>query len=269
MMISTHGHGILAEFPRGLGISKRRHQRATAALQSPPCCSHACRSDQPSPRRGHACDASRRARRSRVRRPSLRTTSAPPAETLPDEGLLSILGNSSAARRPAASQPLGGSLATRLAREAGLDRPTQSREMIESERRSQFQRQIYRKWQPGDVYSPSDLSGAEQKKWKQGRKKPQSDAFDQLGINPIQEYKVRCRYHVCGSKLTEQLQNFTIMSEYMTETGRIKHSRDTGLRPKNQRKIAKAIRRAIGLGLMPSVHRHPLVMRKSAPSRFM
>jgi small subunit ribosomal protein S18 len=55
----------------------------------------------------------------------------------------------------------------------------------------------------------------------------------------------------------------------MTETGRIKHSKDTGLRPKNQRKIAKAIRRAIGLGLMPSVHRHPLVMRKSAPSRFM
>jgi small subunit ribosomal protein S18 len=70
-------------------------------------------------------------------------------------------------------------------------------------------------------------------------------------------------------EITDELQNFTIMSEYMTETGRIKHSRDTGLRPKNQRKIAKAIRRAIGLGLMPSVHRHPLVMRKSAPSRFM
>ena len=58
------------------------------------------------------------------------------------------------------------------------------------------------------------------------------------------------------------------MSEYMTEMGRIKHSRETGLRPKNQRKIAKAIRRAIGLGLMPSVHRHPLALKYSPPSRF-
>ncbi|KAF2027885.1 ribosomal protein S18 [Setomelanomma holmii] len=169
-----------------------------------------------------------------------------------DDALLSILGGSSAARGPSPTQRAGGSLATRLAREAGLDRPTQTREMLESERRSQFQRQIYRKWQPGDVYSPQDLSGTEQKKWKTGRKKPQSDAFDVLGINPVQEYK-----------------NFTMMSEYMTETGRIKHSNDTGLRPKNQRKIAKAIRRAIGLGLMPSVHRHPLVLKKSSPTRFL
>ncbi|KAH7081534.1 ribosomal protein S18 [Paraphoma chrysanthemicola] len=169
-----------------------------------------------------------------------------------DDALLSILGGSSAARSPSSTARAGGSLATRLAREAGLDRPTQTREMLESEKRSQFQRQIYRKWQPGDVYSPQDLSGAEQKKWKTGRKKPQSDAFDVLGINPILEYK-----------------NFTIMSEYMTETGRVKHSKDTGLRPKNQRKIAKAIRRAIGLGLMPSVHRHPLVLKKSSPTRFL
>lgn len=59
------------------------------------------------------------------------------------------------------------------------------------------------------------------------------------------------------------------MSEYMTEMGRIKHSKVTGLRPVNQRKMAKAIRRAIGLGLMPSVHRHPLVLKKSHPSRFL
>jgi small subunit ribosomal protein S18 len=83
-----------------------------------------------------------------------------------------------------------GSLATRLAREAGLDRPTQTNEMLESEKKASYQRQMYRKWQPGDVYSPSDLSGAEQKKWKNGRRKPQSDAFDILGINPVQEYKV-------------------------------------------------------------------------------
>lgn len=50
------------------------------------------------------------------------------------------------------------------------------------------------------------------------------------------------------------------MAEFMTPLGRIKHRRDTGLRAVNQRKIAKAIRRAIGLGLMPSVHKHPEVV---------
>lgn len=64
--------------------------------------------------------------------------------------------------------------------------------MLGSERRSNFQRQIYRKWKPGDVYSPSDLTGAEQKKWKLGRSRPTLDAFDVLGINPISEYKVCC-----------------------------------------------------------------------------
>ncbi|KAF2845392.1 ribosomal protein S18 [Plenodomus tracheiphilus IPT5] len=173
--------------------------------------------------------------------------------TRQDNALLSILGASTArSTSPGQQRPEGSSLATRLAREAGLDRPTQTREMVESERRAQFQRQIYRRWQPGDVYAPHDLSGPEQKKWKYGTKRPTEDAFDILGINPILEYK-----------------NFTIMSEYMTETGRIKHSKQTGLRPKNQRKVAKAIRRAIGLGLMPSVHRHPLVLKKSHPSRFM
>lgn len=56
-------------------------------------------------------------------------------------------------------------------------------------------------------------------------------------------------------------QNFSIMSEYITEMGRIRHSSDTGLRPVNQRKMAKAIRRAMGMGLMPGVHRHPELLK--------
>ena len=57
-----------------------------------------------------------------------------------------------------------------------------------------------------------------------------------------------------------------MMSEYMTEMGRIKHSNETGLRPVNQRKIAKAVRRAIGVGLMPSVHQHPeIIQRRRSP----
>jgi small subunit ribosomal protein S18 len=49
----------------------------------------------------------------------------------------------------------------------------------------------------------------------------------------------------------------------MTPMGRIQHSKETGLRPANQRKMAKAIRRAIGMGLHPSVHRHPEILRFS------
>jgi small subunit ribosomal protein S18 len=52
------------------------------------------------------------------------------------------------------------------------------------------------------------------------------------------------------------------MSEYMTPMGRIKHSNETGLRPVNQRRIARAIRRSIGMGMMPSVHRHPEILQK-------
>lgn len=55
-------------------------------------------------------------------------------------------------------------------------------------------------------------------------------------------------------------QNFSVMSEYVSALGRIRHRDQTGLRPVNQRKIAKAIRRAMGLGLMPSVHRHPEIL---------
>ncbi|KAL1596278.1 hypothetical protein SLS59_007978 [Nothophoma quercina] len=177
-------------------------------------------------------------------------SSGPQRQDNSSASLLDILGSGN--KSPSQQRSGGSSLAVRTARDMGMDRTTQSREIVESERRAQFQRQIYRKWQTGDVYAPHDLTGTEQKKWKFGRKKPQSDAFDVLGINPVNEYK-----------------NFKMMSEYMTEMGRIKHSKDTGLRPKNQRKIAKAIRRAIGLGLMPSVHRHPLVVKKSRPSDFL
>ncbi|KAL1310995.1 hypothetical protein AAFC00_001215 [Neodothiora populina] len=111
--------------------------------------------------------------------------------------------------------------------------------------RQDLERQLTRRWKSGDVYAPHDLSGVEMSKWRQSQPKgrPKRDVFDLLQINPMDHYK-----------------NFAMMSEYMTETGRIKHSRDTGLRPVNQRRLAKAVRRAIGLGLMPSVHKHPEIL---------
>ncbi|KAL2866372.1 mitochondrial 37S ribosomal protein bS18m [Aspergillus lucknowensis] len=106
-----------------------------------------------------------------------------------------------------------------------------------------------REWRAGDIYAPHDLSPAEMKKWKR-RTPPGTDAFDALKLNPLDLYK-----------------NFSIMSEYMTQMGRIKHRKETGLSGVNQRKIAKAIRRAVGLGLMPSVHRHPEILAAVAKLR--
>ncbi|KAI9883331.1 MAG: hypothetical protein M1823_004902 [Watsoniomyces obsoletus] len=108
-----------------------------------------------------------------------------------------------------------------------------------TQRIQDLEKQFRRRWHTGDIYAPHDLSSAEAKKWKI-MTKPTLDAFDVLGVNPLDEYK-----------------NFSILSEYITSMGRIKHSSDTGLRNVNQRRIAKAIRRAIGMGLIPSVHLHP------------
>ena len=44
-------------------------------------------------------------------------------------------------------------------------------------------------WNPGDVYAPHDLSWVEMRKRKTPRR-PNQDAFDVLGINPLLEYKV-------------------------------------------------------------------------------
>ncbi|KAF8853919.1 ribosomal protein S18, partial [Acephala macrosclerotiorum] len=107
---------------------------------------------------------------------------------------------------------------------------------------SALSKQITRRFKPGDVYAPHDLSEVEMAKWKK-RDKPMHDVFDVLDFNPLDHYR-----------------NFSIMSEYMTPMGRIRHSKETGLRPANQRKIAKAIRRSIGMGMMPSVHRHPEIL---------
>ncbi|KAI9826212.1 MAG: hypothetical protein M1826_006727 [Phylliscum demangeonii] len=111
---------------------------------------------------------------------------------------------------------------------------------------SDLERQAIRRWRPGDVYAPHDLSPAETRKIKR-RTPPKTDVVDILGVDPLREYK-----------------NYSILTEFITHAGRIKHSAETGLRAVNQRKMAKAIRRAIGLGLYPSVHHHPEILQTRA-----
>ncbi|MCJ1369687.1 hypothetical protein MMC20_000899 [Loxospora ochrophaea] len=140
-------------------------------------------------------------------------------------------------KNPSSSMALANSL---LASTRGLSRRMQNAKKIQEDARIRSLEQYQtRKWKPGDVYAPHDLSPVEMKKWR-SKTQPFVDNFDTLGINPMNEWK-----------------NYAMMSEYMTSMGRIKHSRETGLRRVNQRRVARAIRRVIGMGFMPSVHMHP------------
>lgn len=107
-----------------------------------------------------------------------------------------------------------------------------------------YMRQMPRRWKLGDVYAPRDLSSSEMRKWGV-ISNVERDLVDLMGLQPLDMYR-----------------NFSFISEFTTPHGRIKKSSHTGLRPVNQRKVAKAIRRAIGLGLHPSVHKHPELLKR-------
>ncbi|RGP69429.1 ribosomal s18 [Fusarium longipes] len=106
-----------------------------------------------------------------------------------------------------------------------------------------FLKQMPRRWEAGDVYSPHDLSPVEMQKW---RKKSvrNNDVVDALGINPLDMYK-----------------NFSLIEHFTSSSGMINHSNLTRLRPANQRKVAKMVRRVQGMGIYPSVHAHPEMLR--------
>ncbi|KAI4113351.1 MAG: hypothetical protein LQ338_008188, partial [Usnochroma carphineum] len=127
-------------------------------------------------------------------------------------------------------------------------------------RASDLATHFHRRFRHGDIYAPHDLSPTEQQKFRARRAPPRDtplppsakskrqDAFDVLNIHPLTEYK-----------------NFAMMSaEFVTSMGRIKGRRETGLRGVNQRRVAKAVRRAVGMGLVPSVHRHPEMLEREA-----
>ena len=111
-----------------------------------------------------------------------------------------------------------------------------------------------RRFEPGDLYSPHDLSPVEMKKWRISRP-GRRDVFDALNMDPLSEWK-----------------NVSMLEEFRSQIGKIKHRKETGLRGVNQRKVSKAIRRAVGMAWVPSVHQHPEVLedleRKRNERRF-
>ncbi|KAL3963354.1 hypothetical protein ACCO45_000358 [Purpureocillium lilacinum] len=117
-------------------------------------------------------------------------------------------------------------------------------ELLRNQKNSNdYLKQMPRRWDAGDVYSPHDLSPVEMQKWRK-RSQRGGDVVDALGIRPLDMYK-----------------NFSLVQEFTSSSGQITHSAGTGLRPANQRKIAKMIRRVQGMGIYPTIHDHPEMIR--------
>lgn len=66
-----------------------------------------------------------------------------------------------------------------------------------------YLREMPRKWQPGDVYSPHDLSPVEMMKWRK-RAQRKGDVIDALALRPLDMYKVRGNLDCTGRWLPSE-----------------------------------------------------------------
>ncbi|KAJ2016447.1 hypothetical protein GGI03_002952 [Coemansia sp. RSA 2337] len=93
---------------------------------------------------------------------------------------------------------------------------------------------------PKTTYHPHELDeGYAQKAMeKAAESKKSKDPFVALGLNPLKAYK-----------------NSSLLSNFVTDMGKIKPRYKTGLTPKSQRRVAQAIKRARAFGLIPVTSR--------------
>lgn len=91
---------------------------------------------------------------------------------------------------------------------------------------------------PGQIYEPEDFKPS-QIKHKRMNRDDRVDMFDYLQIDPLHCWK-----------------HYNILSSYVSTMGRILPRRLTGLSPRNQRRLGKAIRRARACGIMPAKYQH-------------
>ncbi|PTB68619.1 ribosomal protein S18 [Trichoderma citrinoviride] len=165
--------------------------------------------------------------------------------------LLSINNSSSSSQAPRGGGNPGDAATSMLHRlkrdgQASLRNKQAQIEQLRNQKNSaDYLRQMPRRWEAGDVYSPHDMSPVEMQKWRK-RSPRKADVVDALGIRPLDMYK-----------------NFSLIQEFTSTSGQITHSSGTSLRPVNQRKIAKMIRRVQGMGLYPTIHAHPEMIRDS------
>lgn len=102
--------------------------------------------------------------------------------------------SSGQAPRAAASNPgdVAANLMTRFKRDGQITmRNKQANiELLRNQKNSNdYLRQMPRRWDAGDVYSPHDMSPVEMQKWRK-RSPRGGDVIDALGIRPLDMYKV-------------------------------------------------------------------------------
>ncbi|KAJ3026936.1 UNVERIFIED_CONTAM: hypothetical protein HDU68_004783 [Siphonaria sp. JEL0065] len=98
---------------------------------------------------------------------------------------------------------------------------------------------IKRLFKPYQTYEPAELNQQNTEFYQKARaKEPKDDIFAVLKINPLDVYK-----------------NVRLLSHFVTEMGHIKPRTETGLGIVNQKRLAKAIKRAQALGLMPYTYK--------------
>jgi ribosomal protein S18 len=86
-------------------------------------------------------------------------------------------------------------------------------------------------FKPKQVYAPRDLNAQNAQRIMKKREKEKVDVLEEFQIDPLKDYK-----------------NVRMLSHFVTEMGFIKPRNETGLSIKNQKKAAKAIRRARSMG---------------------
>ncbi|PHH62986.1 hypothetical protein CDD81_6411 [Ophiocordyceps australis] len=161
--------------------------------------------------------------------------------------LLSIVRSSSSRKGAAPTKNFGKASKDLYDRFKARYEMPERRDQIEEESKrrqaAEYLTQMPRRFHPGDLYSPHDLSSAEMSKFRRRPKKTR-DIVDTLGLNPLDHYK-----------------NFSLISQFTSSSGQILKAEITALRTVNQRKVAKMIRRAQGMGIYPKIHSHPELLR--------
>jgi small subunit ribosomal protein S18 len=98
---------------------------------------------------------------------------------------------------------------------------------------------LIKKFEEGTTYDPFDFSLAKQQLEKRlARESFSKKTFDTKKVNPLDFYT-----------------NPRYLSEYLSATGRIQPRDVTKLSLKNQKRLAKAVKRARSAGLLSSVHK--------------
>lgn len=128
-------------------------------------------------------------------------STSPTTQSASTQLLDDLTKRSSRTRTPSSTQSDRGKLATdnadrfmdqitsqrRTMRQSGMLEAQQA--SAETTRLQEMARTMKRRWKTGDVYAPHDLSAEEARKWSKPIA-PTVDIFDQLAINPMNEWKV-------------------------------------------------------------------------------